>query len=186
MLPFDAEAQSRLAALLDPKSETANTMRLDEAQAFMLALASGPEETPAEIWLPEILGGSGVFAPGEEAEIRALAERMVFDLKTRLDAGGMPDLLLYDNGCGGSDFYTWCNAYLYALDVAQTDWFETAADDDFEDLFYSIMALGGMFDAHKNEQAVLTFSDADLTQLEQELPYALQEIYAYWQRRAVN
>lgn len=183
MVYFDEDAQTRLSALLNPKYETGNTMRSDEAQAFMLAIISGPDEVPPKVWLPEILG-DGMFRPDEAEEVRVLVESMALDLKNCLDQGKLPVLLL-DDKQGRPDFYTWCNAYIYALDVVETDWFEAARDDDFEDLFYTLMALGGMFDASQNEAAVLTFSDSERVQMEQELPYALSEIYRYWQNKKV-
>ncbi|MDO4641553.1 MAG: UPF0149 family protein [Neisseria sp.] len=183
MLPFDSQAKKFLSSLLDPKSETGRTMRLDETQAFMLALLSGPDKTEPHIWLPEVLGEEEQFSRNEIEEIQMLVLRLAFDLKKRLDAGELPVLLLYDDEYGKSDFYTWCNAYLYALDVVKTDWFEKAADDDFEDLFYPVMALAGMYDDYQDGQAVLNLTDEDMTQLEGELPYALREIYNYWHKR---
>lgn len=180
MLPFDSEGQKKLASLLDAKVENGRTMRLDETQAFMLAMLSGPDKTEPHLWLPEVLGGEEVFDRDDTEEIQMLVLRMAFDLKTRLDAGEPPELLLYDDESGQSDFYTWCNAYLYALDVVKTDWFEKAGDDDFEDLFYPVMALGGMYDDYADGESVLNLSDAEMTELEADLPYALLEIYRYW------
>lgn len=184
MLPFDSAARSQLAALLDPKAASGNTMRLDEVQAFMLAMLSGPDKTEPHVWLPEVLGGEDVFDRNETEEIQMLVLRLAFDLKKKLEAGRLPDLLLYDDENGQSDFYTWCNAYLYALDVVKTDWFETAGDDDFEDLFYPVMALGGMYDEYRNDNALLTFTEAETAKMEQDLPYALMEIYNYWHKKS--
>lgn len=88
---------------------------------------------------------------------------------------------LYENEDGGSDFYTWCNAYLYGLDIVPTDWFEAVDDEAFEELFYPIMALGGIYDEEDNGTIRLQFTEGELAELESELPYALADIYRYWQ-----
>ena len=170
MLPFDEAAQQRLIELTEDKAAEGSTMRADEIQAFMLALLSGPDEVPIPIWLPEVLGDqSDAFSEQEVQEIQDLVLRLTADLRQSLEAGELPD------------FYTWCNAYLYALDVVETDWFEAVDDENFEDLFYPVMALGGVYDAHEGGEAVLNLTDKELTLLEGELPHVLLDIYRYWQ-----
>ena len=58
----------------------------------------------------------------------------------------LPELPLYEDENGEPDYFSWCNAYLYALENTQTDWFAASDDEEFEDLFYPIMALGGIYD----------------------------------------
>ena len=182
MLPFDEAAQQRLIELTEDKAAEGSTMRADEIQAFMLALLSGPDEVPIPIWLPEVLGDqSDAFSEQEVQEIQDLVLRLTADLRQSLEAGELPDLLLYEEEDELPDFYTWCNAYLYALDVVETDWFEAVDDENFEDLFYPVMALGGVYDAHEGGEAVLNLTDKELTLLEGELPHVLLDIYRYWQ-----
>jgi uncharacterized protein len=182
MLPFDEAAQQRLIDLTEDKAAEGSTMRADEIQAFMLALLSGPDEVPTHIWLPEVLGDqSDAFSEQEVQEIQDLVLRLTADLRQSLEAGELPDLLLYEEEDELPDFYTWCNAYLYALDVVETDWFEAVDDENFEDLFYPVMALGGVYDAHEGGEAVLNLTDKELTLLEGELPHVLLDIYRYWQ-----
>ncbi|UOO83111.1 YecA family protein [Uruburuella testudinis] len=177
---FDATARKRLAALLDAKAENGNSMRCDEVQGFMLALLSGPDSLNTAEWLPEILADEQLFSEEERKEVEALVLSWAVDMREKLVSGSLPELCLYEDE-GGSDFYTWCNAYLYALDVVPTDWFEKAADDDFEDLFYPVMALGGIYDEEDEGQIIITFTDKELAQLESDLPHALLGIYRYWQ-----
>lgn len=178
---FDESSQQRLSQLLDPKAETGATMRCDEVQAYMLALLTGPDELNTGEWLPEVMGGEHLFTPVEEQEIESLVLEMVLDMRMKLDGRMLPDLWLYDDEAGNPDFHTWCNAYLYALDVVPTDWFEAANDEEFEDLFYPIMALGGIYDEDENGEMVLHLTARELTQLESELPHVLLDIYYYWQ-----
>ena len=113
MLSFNPVSQNRLAELLDNHAVAHSTMRLDEAQAFMLALLSGPDEVAVEDWLPEILGDAE-WSEAESQEIRDLVLQMTAHMKSSLLNKKLPDLLLYEDEYGENDYFTWCNAYIYA------------------------------------------------------------------------
>jgi len=164
ILTFDEAARSRLMELLDAKSEAHNTMRCDEVQGFMMALLSGPD---ALNWLPEILGEESLFDAKERTEIERLVMAMAADMRMKLDEKILPDLWFYEDEAGNPDFYTWCNAYLYALDIVPTDWFEAVDQEEFEDL--------------ENGEVILHLNEKELTQLESDLPHVLLDIYWYWQ-----
>jgi yecA family protein len=181
ILPFDEAARSRLMELLDAKSEAHNTMRCDEVQGFMMALLSGPDALNPTNWLPEILGEESLFDAKERTEIERLVMAMAADMRMKLNEKILPDLWFYEDEAGNPDFYTWCNAYLYALDIVPTDWFEAVDQEEFEDLFYPIMALGGIYDDEENGEVILHLNEKELTQLESDLPHVLLDIYWYWQ-----
>ena len=181
ILTFDEAARSRLIELLDAKSEAHNTMRCDEVQGFMMALLSGPDALNPTNWLPEILGEESLFDAKERTEIERLVMAMAADMRMKLNEKILPDLWFYEDEAGNPDFYTWCNAYLYALDIVPTDWFEAVDQEEFEDLFYPIMALGGIYDAEENGEVILHLNEKELTQLESDLPHVLLDIYWYWQ-----
>ena len=181
ILTFDEAARSRLMELLDAKSEAHNTMRCDEVQGFMLALLSGPDALNPTNWLPEILGEESLFDAKERTEIERLVMAMAADMRMKLNEKILPDLWFYEDEAGNPDFYTWCNAYLYALDIVPTDWFEAVDQEEFEDLFYPIMALGGIYDDEENGEVILHLNEKELTQLESDLPHVLLDIYWYWQ-----
>lgn len=181
ILTFDEAARSRLMELLDDKSEAHNTMRCDEVQGFMMALLSGPDALNPTNWLPEILGEESLFDAKERTEIERLVMAMAADMRMKLNEKILPDLWLYEDEAGNPDFYTWCNAYLYALDIVPTDWFEAVDQEEFEDLFYPIMALGGIYDDEENGEVILHLNEKELTQLESDLPHVLLDIYWYWQ-----
>ena len=181
ILTFDEAARSRLMELLDAKSEAHNTMRCDEVQGFMMALLSGPDALNPTNWLPEILGEESLFDAKERTEIERLVMPMAADLRMKLNEKILPDLWFYEDEAGNPDFYTWCNAYLYALDIVPTDWFEAVDQEEFEDLFYPIMALGGIYDDEENGEVILHLNEKELTQLESDLPHVLLDIYWYWQ-----
>ena len=181
ILTFDEAARSRLMELLDAKSEAHNTMRCDEVQGFMMALLSGPDALNPTNWLPEILGEESLFDAKERTEIERLVMAMAADMRMKLNEKILPDLWFYEDEAGNPDFYTWCNAYLYALDIVPTDWFEAVDQEEFEDLFYPIMALGGIYDDEENGEGILHLNEKELTQLESDLPHVLLDIYWYWQ-----
>lgn len=181
ILTFDEAARSRLMELLDDKSEAHNTMRCDEVQGFMMALLSGPDALNPTNWLPEILGEESLFDAKERTEIERLVMAMAADMRMKLNEKILPDLWFYEDEAGNPDFYTWCNAYLYALDIVPTDWFEAVEQEEFEDLFYPIMALGGIYDDEENGEVILHLNKKELTQLESDLPHVLLDIYWYWQ-----
>lgn len=181
ILTFDEAVRSRLMELLDAKSEVHNTMRCDEVQGFMMALLSGPDALNPTNWLPEILGEESLFDAKERTEIERLVMAMAADMRMKLNEKILPDLWFYEDEAGNPDFYTWCNAYLYALDIVPTDWFEAVDQEEFEDLFYPIMALGGIYDDEENGEVILHLNEKELTQLESDLPHVLLDIYWYWQ-----
>lgn len=181
ILTFDEAARSRLMELLDAKSEAHNTMRCDEVQGFMMALLSGPDALNPTNWLPEILGEESLFDAKERTEIERLVMAMAADMRMKLNEKILPDLWFYEDEAGNPNFYTWCNAYLYALDIVPTDWFEAVDQEEFEDLFYPIMALGGIYDDEENGEVILHLNEKELTQLESDLPHVLLDIYWYWQ-----
>ena len=181
ILTFDEAARSRLMELLDDKSEAHDTMRCDEVQGFMMALLSGPDALNPTNWLPEILGEESLFDAKERTEIERLVMAMAADMRMKLNEKILPDLWFYEDEAGNPDFYTWCNAYLYALDIVPTDWFEAVDQEEFEDLFYPIMALSGIYDDEENGEVILHLNEKELTQLESDLPHVLLDIYWYWQ-----
>lgn len=181
ILTFDEAARSRLMELLDAKSEAHNTMRCDEVQGFMMALLSGPDALNPTNWLPEILGEESLFDAKERTEVERLVMAMAADMRMKLNEKILPDLWFYEDEAGNPDFYTWCNAYLYALDIVPTDWFEAVDQEEFEDLFYPIMALGGIYDDEENGEVILHLNEKELIQLESDLPHVLLDIYWYWQ-----
>jgi uncharacterized protein len=181
---LNEEQIARLESLLAPLAETSDTMRLDEVQGFFSAIASGPDSLATEDWLGDVLGQDVAFAnEAEHAEAVSLLEQFYASLAESLAAGVMPDLILYSEEEGGEpDYWPWCNAYLYALDVVETAWFEKADDEGFEDLLYPIMALGGIFEEDDGDPLV-SFTADEIEGFKDELPEAVQAVYGYWRAK---
>ena len=136
--------QQQLAALLHPHTE-GDTMRVDEVQGFMCAVLSGPDAVKIEDWLPEILGDENLFSEDEKQQVLDCVTQLSDHWKAQLEQSQLT-LLLEDDEEGEPDYQTWANAYLFALDMVDTDWFEAANDEEFEDAFYPMMVTAGIYD----------------------------------------
>ncbi|MFC3624926.1 UPF0149 family protein [Vogesella amnigena] len=185
MTRFDEADLTRLEMLLTPLSQAGTTMRPDEVQGFFAALACGPDRLDTDTWLPEVLGDAPAFDnPEHEAEVRSLLEKFYAATAEALADGELPELVLYEEEDGEeADFRPWCNAFMYALDVVPTDWFEAADDEGFEDLLMPVMALGGMFDGENGEAALLQFGEAEINGFKGEFEDALLAVYTYWRAK---
>ncbi|SCK21190.1 YecA family protein [Vogesella sp. LIG4] len=185
MTRFDEADLTRLEMLLTPLSQAGTTMRPDEAQGFFAALACGPDKLDIDTWLPEVLGDAPAFDnPEHEAEVRSLLQKFYNATADALADGELPELVLYEEEEGEeADFRPWCNAFMYALDVVPTDWFEAADDEGFEDLLMPVMALGGMFDGEDGEAALLQFGEAEINGFKGEFEDALLAVYNYWRAK---
>ncbi|MGL6071467.1 UPF0149 family protein [Craterilacuibacter sp.] len=175
---------TRLETLLSPLAVDGSTMRTDEVQGFFCAVASGPDRMPLDELLNEALGDAPAFGSAEEeAEARELLTRLFQNTEDALANGDMPEMILFsEEDSDEADYWAWCNAYLYALDVVETDWFEVADDEGFEDLLYPVMALGGIFEQEDGED-LISFSDAELDAFKDEVEDAILAVYAYWRAK---
>ncbi|WP_293763228.1 UPF0149 family protein [uncultured Aquitalea sp.] len=183
---FNDADLTRLEQLLTPLSVSGSTMRPDEAQGFFAALASGPDSVDIDMWLPEVLGDAPAFEnPADLDELKALLQKL-YDVTAHVLADGRDlDLILYaddDADDEEADYWPWCNAYLYALDVVDTDWFEAADDEGFEDLLMPMLVLGGMFEEEEGEDLV-SFTDEEQNHFKEQLAEALVAVHRYWRAK---
>ncbi|MGC0154287.1 UPF0149 family protein [Chromobacterium vaccinii] len=187
---FNDADLTRLETLLTPLSASGSTMRPDEVQGFFAALSSGPDQVDADFWLPEVLGDAPAFENAEdEAELAALLQKLFDSIRAALAAGDELDLILYaeedsEEEEGAPDYWPWANAYLYALDLVDTDWFEVAEEDEgFESLMMPMLVLGGAFEDEDGGEDLLTFTDEEVDGYKEELSDALAAVYGYWRAK---
>ena len=168
--------------ILGAYAEDGSAMRCDEIHAYLTALVSGPDEIAddADAVIDAVIGDAAIDAAQRE-RIKETVLQWAEELKRNLKDKQLPELPLYEDENGEPDYFSWCNAYLYALDNTPTDWFAASADEEFEDLFYPIMALGGIYDEEQNGEIILHLTEKELSQLESDLPHVLLDIYWYWQ-----
>lgn len=168
--------------ILGAYAEDGSAMRCDEIHAYLTAFVSGPDgiADDADAVIDAVIGDAAIDAAQRE-RIKETVLQWAEELKRNLKDKQLPELPLYEDENGEPDYFSWCNAYLYALDNTPTDWFAASADEEFEDLFYPIMALGGIYDEERNGEVILHLTEKELAQLESELPHVLLDIYWYWQ-----
>ena len=165
--------QQQLADLLHPHTE-GDTMRVDEVQGFMCAVLSGPDAVVIEDWMPEILGDEDVFNGAQKQQALACVTALCQHWQQQL-AERQLTLLLEENEDGELDYQTWANAYLFALDVVETDWFEAANDEEFEDSFYPMMVVAGIYD-----EEGIDISPTERQECTEQLAAAAEQFYHYW------
>lgn len=173
----EADPQQVLFDLLDDYAIDGNAMRLDEIQAFLLAWLSGPDD--AEEYFDLVWGeivGKAALDEGQKRQAADAIRQWMDVLRQDLAAGGFLQLLIFEDEDGQGDFFSWCNAYLYALDITPTDWFAAADEDGFVDLFYPISALAGVYDDDMPDN----MDEWEAGRLQNELPYAVKDIAAFW------
>ncbi|OWY38561.1 YecA family protein [Xenophilus sp. AP218F] len=179
----------RLEQLLTPLSASGSTMRPDEVQGFFAALASGPDAVDADFWLEDVLGDAPAFEnPDDQAELKVLLQKLFDATRDALAAGEELDLILYADEDseeeGEPDYWPWANAYLYALDLVDTDWFEVAEEDEgFESLMMPMLVLGGAFEDEEGGEDLLTFTDEEVEGYKEELNDALVAVFSYWRAK---
>ncbi|MGF6147819.1 Predicted metal-binding protein related to the C-terminal domain of SecA [Kingella potus] len=174
--------QHILTELLHPHAGEGRAMRADEIQAYLAAWVSGPDnwQDSLDTILEDIIGEAQPDEDGRARIAQAVAQ-WAHELAQSLAAPEPPGLLFYPDDNGEADCGTWCNAYLYALERTPTDWFAAAADEDFEDLFYPLMLLGGAYD---EDGLMPDLDDTEYAELADSLPDTVSAAAAYW--RAVK
>lgn len=197
---FDDSQLDRLEFLLE-SPEFPDAMGLDEVQGYLCAALSGPRPLSEENWLIDILGDEKSLATPAGQEIAALLRLFSVALETELASGKAPALILYgrdDDEEGASDYAPWCHAYLFAVDNAEEDWFdsleksagENVNDDDINHLdecLFPFMVLTGEAEAAALEQGedwpVGEEREKMEKDCEQSLPQAVTDIYQFWAAR---
>ena len=172
-------------------------MRLDEAQAYLCAVLSGPQPLAEAVWLPTVLGGAEASVSDAGRQAADLLRRLAVDLESGMARGEPPELLLYakeNDAAGGSDYLAWCQAYLMGVDHSPLDWFDAlgAAEDkeDSEEICYLDEQLFPLFMLTGDAEAAAAaageewLSGRELDQMRQEceekLAQAIAAIYRFW------
>ena len=196
------EQLDRLELLLEDPA-LSDGMRLDQIQGYLCAALAGPQAMPAEEWLINALGSEAALASAAGSEAAALLRRFAAVLESELASGTPPVLLLYakeeetGDEDSGSDYRSWCQAYLHGVDAASDDWFvflgEDEAQSDSDDneeiaflderLFPLLLLTGDAEAAARSHGEDWPVGD-ELRQMEDdseaELSQAVVDIYRFW------
>jgi len=190
--PAFSEAQlDRLEELLDSAIFKDEAMQLDELQALICAVVSGPEVIPPSVWLTAALGEAPAYESAEQAnEMLSLVMGFYNNIADTLQQDEPWELILYPFADDPEelDYAAWADAYIYGTQLGN-DWYEFAGEhaEDLSELLQSLFLLNGMLkeDAEKNHERWM--SDADeqsaINRAQEELPELVSAIFDFWRVR---
>lgn len=179
----------RLEELLESEVFEDEAMRLDEIQAMLCAVASGPREVLPEAWLPEALGKG--YAAGPEAdETIALLLRLHDEIVAALAEGETVSPVLYpvEEDSDEYDYATWADAYVFGAGLSG-DWYEQAGKhaEDLSELLEPLFLLNGMLREDVEAAGERWFAPAEEARLVAEtqegLPDIVQDLHDFWQAK---
>jgi uncharacterized protein len=183
----------RLEAFLDAPIFANEGPLLDELQAMLCAIASGPEVVMPSEWLPAVLGDSVAYESEAQAnEVLGLVMGLYNDIAAALaeDEGISPILYPVAENAEELDFAAWADAYIYGSQVGGTDWYGAAGAhaEDLSDLLEPFFLLNGSLreDAEKHQERWLTPAEEQLAiaRAQDALPDLVTSIYRFWQALA--
>ena len=191
--PLSEKELDRLEELLEAEVFGNESMRLDEAQAVLCAVVSGPESVLPGVWLPEILGERFAQAPSEDATVSETVEllmRLNNDIAAALleDSTVSPILYPVDESCEEYDYEAWADAYVFGAGLGG-DWFELAGKhaDDLSELLEPMFLLNGMLREDAEKSGERWFAPAEearlIADVEENLPVIVQTLYNFWRNK---
>lgn len=184
----------RLEELLDSDIFQGEAMLLDELQALLCALISGPQLVPPSVWLPVAFGEQPRFeTPAQAKEVTELVMRFYNDLVHKLNNDEEWELILYpvDEDPEELDFATWAEAYLYGSQLGG-NWYDAVGDhaEELTELLQPLFLLSGMLkeDAMERGEAWLStpHEEAAIASAEEELPELIAEIHSFWRAKRAS
>ena len=191
-LPAFSEADlDRLEELLHSEIFKDEAMQLDELQAMICAVVSGPELIPTKVWLPAALGENPDYASESQAnEVLTLVMGFYNDIAATLSANDGWELILYPFADDPEelDFAAWADAYIFGSQLG-SDWYESAGDDaeELSALLQPLFLLNGMLkaDAENQHERWMSITEERLAigRAQEELPELVTEIYNFWQEK---
>ena len=192
--PLSDSELDRLELLLEAEAFQGDAMRLDEIQAMLCAIVSGPVPVSPAVWLPEALGkGLSNMSDPEVSEAVELLMRLNNDLAAALleDETIAPILYPLDESCEEYDYAAWADTYVFGAGLAE-DWFEQAGKhaDELSELLEPMFLLNGMLkeDVEKSgERWFLPAEEARLVEeIHENLPVIVQALYNFWRNKRVG
>ena len=118
--PLDDSDLDRLEQLLEADVFQGDAMRLDEIQAMLCAIVSGPVPVAPSVWLPEALG-KGLESASDPQVLEALdlLMRLNNDLASALlnDETIAPVLYPLDETGAEYDYEAWADTYVFGAGI---------------------------------------------------------------------
>jgi len=182
----------RLEELLEADIFNGDAMRLDEIQAILCAVVSGPVAVPPTVWLPEVLGEGMASAEGDPilGEAVELLMRLNNDIAAALLADETVSPVLYplDEKCEDYDYAAWADSYVFGAGLAG-DWYELAGKhaDDLSELLEPMFLLNGMLKEDVEKSGERWFAPAEearlVADIQENLPVIVQTLYNFWRNK---
>jgi len=185
---FSEDQLDRLEELLDSPVFKDEAMQLDELQALLCAVVSGPEPIPPSVWLTAALGEAPAYESAEQAsEVLSLVMGFYNNIADTLQRDEPWELILYPFADDPEelDFAAWADAYIYGTQLG-SDWYEFAGEgaEDLSELLQSMFLLNGMLreDAEKNHERWISAAEEKqaISRAQEELPELVSAIYDFW------
>ncbi len=178
----------RLEELLDSEIFKGEAMLLDELQAMLCAIISGPQTIPPSDWLPAVFGEEPAFeSEAQTGEVIDLLMRFHNDLAEKLASGDDWELILYpaSDDPEDLDFSTWADAYLYGSQLG-CNWYDAVGDhaEELTELLQPLFLLSGMLkeDALQRGEPWMSAAQEQLAieAAQGDLPDLVSAIHDFW------
>ena len=189
--PLSDSELDRLELLLEAEAFQGDAMRLDEIQAMLCAIVSGPVPVSPAVWLPEALGkGLSNMSDPEVSEAVELLMRLNNDLAAALleDETISPILYPLDESCEEYDYAAWADTYVFGAGLAE-DWFEQAGKhaDELSELLEPMFLLNGMLKEDVEKSGERWFLPAEeerlVAEIHENMPVIVQALYNFWRNK---
>ena len=191
--PLNDADLDRLEELLETEVFAGAAMRLDEVQAMLCAIVSGPEPVLPSVWLPEALGKGMETDDTVVAETVELLMRLNNDIAAALLADETVAPVLYpeDESCETYDYAAWADSYVFGAGLAG-DWYELAGKhaDDLSELLEPMFMLNGMLKEDVEKSGERWFTPAEearlVADIQENLPVIVQTLYNFWRNKRMG
>ncbi|UCV10292.1 UPF0149 family protein [Dechloromonas denitrificans] len=191
LAPLNDSDLDRLEQVLEADVFQGDAMRLDEIQAILCAIVSGPIPVAPAVWLPDVLGkGAEKTDDPQVAEALELLMRLNNDIAAALLADETVSPVLYpiDESCENYDYAAWADSYVYGAGLAG-DWYELAGKhaEDLSELLEPMFLLNGMLKEDVEKSGDRWFSPAEearlIDDIQENLPVIVQALYNFWRNK---
>lgn len=180
----------RLEELLESEAFGGDARRLDEIQAMLCAVVSGPLEVMAETWLPEALGEKSDTGAEFDETVRLLL-RLRDEVAAALAAGDTVAPILYpvEEDSEEYDYGMWADGYVLGAGLCG-DWYEHAGKhaDDLSEILEPLFLLNGMLREDVEAAGERWFTAAEekrlVSEAQENLPDLIQMIHDFWRSKA--
>ena len=188
-LPLSEADLDRLEELLDSDIFGDERLLLDEVQALLCAVSSGPSPLTREDWLPVVLGDEPAWvSPEQEAETIGLLTRFHDQIADTLAMGEDVAPVLYplEEDSEELDLAAWADAYLLGTELSEPGWFEVADEhgEALFDLLYPVLLLSGALEADARDHGERWLAPAEearaIALAQDDLVQLPKRIHAFW------